>query len=40
MGMSYPTLTLVSKIDIPTGSFKWLSDLDGNKVGLWKPTEV
>ena len=29
--------TLVPKIDIPTGSFAWISDPDGNTVGLWKP---
>ena len=28
---------LVPKIDIPTGSFAWISDPDGNTVGLWKP---
>jgi len=30
--------TLVPKVDIPGyGSFAWLSDPDGNTVGLWKP---
>jgi predicted enzyme related to lactoylglutathione lyase len=30
--------TLVPKVDIPNyGSFAWLSDPDGNTVGLWKP---
>jgi predicted enzyme related to lactoylglutathione lyase len=30
--------TLVAKIDIPTGSFAWFADPDGNTVGLWKPS--
>jgi uncharacterized protein len=30
--------TLVPKVDIPTGSFAWFSDPEGNTVGLWKPT--
>jgi uncharacterized protein len=30
--------TLVPKVDIPTGSFAWTSDPDGNTVGLWKPS--
>jgi predicted enzyme related to lactoylglutathione lyase len=30
--------TVVPKVDIPGyGSFAWLSDPDGNTVGLWKP---
>jgi len=29
--------TLVPPIDIPTGTFAWFSDLDGNTVGLLKP---
>jgi hypothetical protein len=29
--------TLVPKVDIPTGSFAWMADPDGNTVGLWKP---
>jgi hypothetical protein len=28
--------TLVPKVDIPTGSFAWFSDPDGNTIGLWK----
>jgi uncharacterized protein len=28
---------VVPKIDIPTGSFAWISDPQGNIVGLWKP---
>ncbi len=31
--------TLVPRVDIPTGSFAWTSDPDGNTVGLWKPTQ-
>jgi len=29
--------TLVPPIKIPTGTFAWLSDLDGNTIGLLKP---
>ena len=29
--------TLIPPIDIPTGAFAWISDPDGNTVGLWKP---
>ena len=29
--------TLVPPVEIPTGSFAWLADPDGNIVGLWKP---
>jgi uncharacterized protein len=29
--------TLVPPIRIPTGTFAWLSDLDGNVIGLLKP---
>jgi predicted enzyme related to lactoylglutathione lyase len=28
--------TLVPPVDIPTGTFAWLADPDGNTVGLWK----
>jgi predicted enzyme related to lactoylglutathione lyase len=28
---------LVPPVDIPTGSFAWLADPDGNIIGLWKP---
>jgi predicted enzyme related to lactoylglutathione lyase len=28
---------LVPKVDIPTGSFAWMADPDGNTVGLWTP---
>ena len=29
--------TLVPPVEIPTGSFAWFSDPDGNMVGLFKP---
>jgi len=29
--------TLVPPVAIPTGTFAWLADPDGNTVGLWKP---
>jgi predicted enzyme related to lactoylglutathione lyase len=29
--------TLVPPIEIPTGTFAWLQDPEGNTVGLWKP---
>jgi predicted enzyme related to lactoylglutathione lyase len=29
--------TVVPPVTIPTGTFAWLSDPDGNTVGLWKP---
>lgn len=32
--------TLVPKVDIPTGSFAWISDPDGNTVGLWQPSQA
>jgi predicted enzyme related to lactoylglutathione lyase len=28
--------TLVPPVDIPTGTFAWLSDPEGNIIGLWK----
>jgi predicted enzyme related to lactoylglutathione lyase len=28
--------TLVPPIDIPTGTFAWMADPEGNTVGLWK----
>jgi uncharacterized protein len=28
--------TLVPPVNIPTGTFAWMSDLEGNTVGLWK----
>ena len=32
--------TLVPPVEIPTGSFAWMADPDGNIVGLWKPKEA
>jgi hypothetical protein len=29
--------TLVPPVDIPTGTFAWMQDPEGNTVGLWKP---
>ncbi len=29
--------TIVPPIEIPTGTFAWFSDIEGNTVGLWKP---
>ena len=29
--------TLVPSVDIPTGSFAWFADPEGNTIGLWKP---
>jgi hypothetical protein len=29
--------TLVPPVEIPSGTFAWFSDLDGNTIGLWKP---
>ena len=32
---------VVPRVDIPNyGSFAWISDLDGNTVGLWKPAQA
>lgn len=31
--------TLVPPIKIPTGTFAWLADLDGNTIGLLKPNK-
>jgi predicted enzyme related to lactoylglutathione lyase len=28
---------LVPPVDIPTGTFAWFADPDGNTIGLWKP---
>ena len=28
--------TLVGPVDIPTGTFAWMQDPEGNTVGLWK----
>ena len=29
--------TVVPPVTIPTGSFAWFADPDGNTIGLWKP---
>jgi uncharacterized protein len=29
--------TLVPPVEIPTGTFAWIEDPEGNTVGLWKP---
>jgi predicted enzyme related to lactoylglutathione lyase len=29
--------TLVPPMEIPTGTFAWMQDPEGNTVGLWKP---
>jgi uncharacterized protein len=29
--------TLVPPVPIPTGTFAWMQDPEGNTVGLWKP---
>jgi predicted enzyme related to lactoylglutathione lyase len=31
--------TVVPPVPIPTGTFAWFSDLEGNVVGLWKPNK-
>ncbi len=28
---------LVPPVDIPTGTFAWFADPEGNTIGLWKP---
>ncbi len=28
--------TIVPPVEIPTGTFAWFADLDGNTIGLWK----
>jgi predicted enzyme related to lactoylglutathione lyase len=30
---------LVPPMDIPTGTFAWMQDPEGNTVGLWKPAK-
>ena len=30
--------TLVPPVDIPTGTFAWFADPEGNTIGLFKPT--
>jgi uncharacterized protein len=29
---------LLPPVSIPTGTFAWMADPDGNTIGLWKPT--
>jgi predicted enzyme related to lactoylglutathione lyase len=29
--------TLVPPVEIPTGTFAWFTDPDGNAIGMWKP---
>ena len=29
--------TIVPPVPIPTGTFAWFADVEGNIVGLWKP---
>jgi uncharacterized protein len=29
---------LVPALDVPTGTFAWMADPEGNLIGLWKPT--
>ena len=29
--------TVVPPVEIPTGTFAWMKDPEGNTVGLWKP---
>jgi len=29
--------TIVPPVDIPTGTFAWFADPEGNTIGLWKP---
>ncbi len=31
--------TLVPPVEIPTCSFAWMQDPEGNTLGLWKPTK-
>jgi predicted enzyme related to lactoylglutathione lyase len=30
--------TIVPPVPIPSGTFAWFADLEGNTVGLWKPS--
>lgn len=32
--------TLVPPIDIPTGTFAWFADPEGNTIGLFKPKQI
>jgi predicted enzyme related to lactoylglutathione lyase len=29
--------TLVPPVELPTGTFAWFADPDGNTIGLWRP---
>lgn len=29
--------TVVPPVEIPTGTFAWFADVEGNTIGLWKP---
>jgi predicted enzyme related to lactoylglutathione lyase len=29
--------TVVPPVDLPTGTFAWFADPDGNTIGLWRP---
>ncbi len=31
--------TLIPPVDIPTGTFAWMNDPEGNTIGLWKSKE-
>ncbi|MGD0696038.1 MAG: VOC family protein [Terriglobia bacterium] len=31
--------TLVPPVEIPTGTFAWFADPEGNTIGLWKPKQ-
>jgi predicted enzyme related to lactoylglutathione lyase len=31
--------TIVPPVAIPTGTFAWFADPEGNVVGLWKPSQ-
>ena len=31
--------TLVPPVPIPTGTFAWMQDPEGNTIGLWKPVK-
>jgi len=31
--------TLVPPVDIPSGTFAWMQDPQGNTIGLWKPAK-
>jgi uncharacterized protein len=31
--------TIVQPVPIPTGTFAWFTDLEGNTIGLWQPAK-